>query len=151
MSPPARRPIAVLPNGGSISATTGNTLAVDGVISGAGVLSVGYGPIATNEANNTTGTITQNLPSSPNTAGNGIVILSGSNTAFTGGINVNAGTLRVDTASAGTATYHCQRSGDIGWQCDLDEQRPGKIRWPIYSGRSHCTRSGRRNTGTGLP
>ena len=112
------RAITVNASGGSVSATTGNTLTIDGAISGAGVLGIGYGPIATNEANNSTGTITQNL--TPNTAGKGVVILSGTNTAFTGGIAVNAGTLRLDTASAGTGLITVNNSGQLAGNAQLE-------------------------------
>jgi autotransporter-associated beta strand protein len=93
--------------GGSVSATTGNTLTIDGAIGGAGALGIGYGGIATEEVNPTTGTITGNpatptvagnLPGDPNTQGNGVVVLSNNTNDFTGGLNVNHGTLRIDVA-----------------------------------------------------
>jgi len=112
------RAFTVLANGGSISATTGNAATVDGVISGAGVLSIGYGPIATNEANNTTGTITQNLPSAPNTAGNGTVIFTAANT-YSGGTNINHGTLQIDTGTAGTGPIAVAASGQLAGNAQL--------------------------------
>ncbi len=93
------RPIFMGAEGGGLVATSGNTLTVDGQITGSGTLNIGYGSLLTNEvlpANVTTGLVTQNV----STTGSGTVILSNATSTFTGNINVNNGTLRLDTAGS---------------------------------------------------
>jgi autotransporter-associated beta strand protein len=82
------RPIALL-GSGAVAAVTGTTLTIDGVISGAGPLSIGIGTLPGTGAGtaNTTAVI-----------GNGTVSLSGTNT-YTGDTAVNSGTLNL--ASSG--------------------------------------------------
>jgi autotransporter-associated beta strand protein len=86
------RPFVVGTGGGGLAATTGNTLTIDGVVSGSGPLAIGIGT----------------LPGSgPGTAnptavvGNGTVVLSGANN-YGGGTTINSGTLlanSTDTAN----------------------------------------------------
>jgi fibronectin-binding autotransporter adhesin len=113
------RPITVNPAGGGVSATSGHVLTVDGVISGAGTLNIGYSGIATNEAvSDNNNTIIQNLPSSPNTLGNGTVILTAANT-YSGGTNVNYGTVQIDTGTAGTGPIAVGTHGILAGTANL--------------------------------
>jgi fibronectin-binding autotransporter adhesin len=101
------RPITVGAMGGGVSATAGNTLTVDGAITGIGALNIGYGTLQTNEENATSLTLT-----TTNTNGSGWVVLSGgaSNT-YSGGTNVNYGNLQLDSASAGTGNIVVNSGG----------------------------------------
>ena len=109
-------PIILGNNGGGLGATTGNTLTVDGVISGA----AGTGPLvigipASSANGNTSGLVpgTGNTTVAPglsgNTAnaavfGNGTIILTNNNT-YSGSTTISAGTLRVNnTSGSGTGT-----------------------------------------------
>ncbi len=115
----AARPISVTGTGGSISATTGNVITIDGVISGSGALNIGYGAIATNEAvSEANNTVIQNFPSAPNTAGNGTIILTGANTN-TGPVNINAGRLQIDTGTAGSGFITVGGSGNLSGTATL--------------------------------
>ena len=90
------RSVILLGNGGGLAATAGNTMTIDGVISGAGQLIVGI------PASSANGNVAGLLPGSGAGTANltpvyatGMVILSNYNT-FTGDINVNTGTLGVN-------------------------------------------------------
>jgi fibronectin-binding autotransporter adhesin len=89
-----KRPINLVGVGGTLGAAGGNTLTVDGVISGSGALEVGYGTLPG------TGTNTANAA----IAGNGTLLLSAANT-YTGPTSVNAGLLRVDGSIGSTASF----------------------------------------------
>jgi fibronectin-binding autotransporter adhesin len=100
------RPITLVNNGGGLAAVGGATLTVDGAITGTGALNIGYGTLPG------TGAGTANTTA---VTGGGTVILSGgaSNT-YSGGTNVNAGTLRVDTASnTGTGIVTINNGGTL--------------------------------------
>jgi autotransporter-associated beta strand protein len=86
------RPIALGTNGGAIAALTGNTITVDGVISGAGSLAAGTNLITG------TGAGTANAVA---LYGNGIVKLTGTNT-YTGGTVITNGTLNFGASSLGS-------------------------------------------------
>jgi fibronectin-binding autotransporter adhesin len=112
------RPFVVGTGGGGLAATTGNTLTIDGVVSGSGPLAIGIGT----------------LPGSgPGTAnptavvGNGTVVLSGANN-YGGGTTINSGTLlanSTDTAngSTGAGLVNITAGGTLGGT--------GQIRGPI--------------------
>jgi autotransporter-associated beta strand protein len=92
------RPIVLLGNGGGITADQtviggSNTVTVDGVISGTGMLNIGFTGNVAGTSIGTANTIAQH--------GNGTVKLTGTNT-YTGGTSVNGGTLAFSTGSLGT-------------------------------------------------
>jgi fibronectin-binding autotransporter adhesin len=101
------RAVTLGAEGGGVSATAGNTLTVDGAITGTGPLNIGYGALTTNEENSSTLAVT-----SAATNGGGVVVLSGgAGNTYTGGTNINYGNLRMDTASAGTGLVSVNSGG----------------------------------------
>jgi fibronectin-binding autotransporter adhesin len=98
-----QRPINLGNLGGTLGATTGSTMTVDGVISGSGPLNFGYGTLPG------TGTNTANAA----LAGNGTVALSGTN-SYTSATSVNAGLLRVDGLNQSTAPITVASGAGIG-------------------------------------
>ena len=105
-----KRPVTLLGNGGGLAATTGFTMTVDGVVSGAagtGALVIGIPASAAN--GNTAGLLPGSGAGTANaTAVNaaGIVALTGANT-YTGGTIVKSGTVQINGLNAlGGANYN---------------------------------------------
>ena len=94
--------------GGTLAASTGNTLTVDGVVAGTAALTIGTGTIAG------TGAGTANtIP----IIGNGTVVLSGANT-YTGGTVLNSGTLQFGASgNLGTGGF-IFNGGGLKWSAN---------------------------------
>ncbi len=102
-----KRPITLLSNGGGAAAAAGNTMTIDGIVSGAGSLTVGIGASSAN------GNVQGLLPGSGSIANGqtvdtanptpvlatGTVELSGANT-YTGGTILQSGTLKISGGSS---------------------------------------------------
>ena len=84
------RPVFLGNNGGTLAASAGSTVTVDGVVSGAGGLTIGTGMLAGTGAGtaNTTAVV-----------GSGTVVLSAGN-SFSGVTTLNAGTLNINGINA---------------------------------------------------
>jgi autotransporter-associated beta strand protein len=92
------RPFNVLPQGGYLSATTGNVATIDGVISGTGALAFGSGLLPG------TGPGTANATA---VLGNGTIVVNGITNTYSGNATISLGLLRLDNASGsalGTGT-----------------------------------------------
>ena len=101
------RPVTLDSEGGGLSTTSGHTLTVDGALTGSGPLNIGYGSLVTNEEGSVLASSGGYLVTTATSSGTGVVILSGSTSnTYTGGTNVNYGTLCLDTNSAGTGTIN---------------------------------------------
>ncbi|MEI6197148.1 MAG: autotransporter-associated beta strand repeat-containing protein, partial [Verrucomicrobiota bacterium] len=90
------RPIILGTPGGGLAAKAGNTMTIDGVVSGPGPLTIGIPALSAN--GNVTGLLPGSGPGTANTTpvyATGAVTLSNYNT-FTGDITVNSGTLNVN-------------------------------------------------------
>jgi len=132
-------PIALGNNGGGLAATAGNTLTIDGVVSGSGPLTIGLptagglvpgtgAGTAFTTATNATGTVQLEPSPSPNTATGGTVldtgILNVSSTGLpTGGLTFNGGTFQwiasTPDISAQTVTIN-PASGNLAGGATLD-------------------------------
>ena len=120
------RPIWLLNQGGGLAATAGNTLTVDGTITG------GTGPLiigipASSANGNTAGLLPGSGPNTANTTpvyGTGKVSLTGANT-YTGGTVLDTGILNVGSGSLGTGgvTFN---GGTLQWNStspDISSQK----------------------------
>jgi len=105
-----KRPIALGNNGGGLAATAGNTMTIDGVVSGA----AGTGPLiigipASSANGNTVGLLPGSGTGTANTtpvSATGTVALTGANT-YTGGTILQSGTVKVNGINnlGGSGTY----------------------------------------------
>ena len=108
-----KRGIALGNNGGTLAAVSGDTMTVDGVISGANPLTIG---IPSSSAN---GNVAGQVPGTGSGTANasvlatGTVALTGNNT-FTGGTILDGGVLRISSASFGSGGI-IFNSGTLQW------------------------------------
>jgi autotransporter-associated beta strand protein len=140
------RPFVLGNNGGGLAATAGNTMTIDGIISGAGVLNIGIPATAAN--GNTVGLLPGSGAGTANTTAvnaTGTVNLSGTNTC-TGNAIVNSGTLAL--AATGSLNSSPQISTAIGATFDVSAV-PGYTLGGSQSIAGFGTVNGSVNTSSG--
>ena len=99
-----KRPFVLGNNGGGFAATAGNTMTIDGVVSGSGVLNIGIPASSANSS--TVGLLPGSGTGTANTTpvyATGVVALGGANT-YTGNTLVYSGTLQVTNSSSISTT-----------------------------------------------
>ncbi len=108
-----KRGIALGNNGGTLAAVSGDTMTVDGVISGSNPLTIGI------PASNSNGNVAGQVPGTGSGTANasvlatGTVALTGNNT-YTGGTILDGGVLRISSSSFGSGGV-IFNSGSLQW------------------------------------